>query len=83
MAATQDYNCRGPTTLPMTTPEELNARTADFYDANPSLEDDRLRKHRIEFEVTLRTILSVLPLERTGLRILDIGGGTGTPYPYH
>lgn len=73
----QEMREMAATTPPMATPEELNARTADFYDANPSLEDDRLRKHRIEFEVTLRTILSVLPPESAGLKVLDIGGGTG------
>ncbi len=61
----------------MATPQELNALTSQFYDANPVLEDERLRKHRIEFEVTLRTILRRLPPGRTGLKILDIGGGTG------
>ncbi|OJT11508.1 hypothetical protein TRAPUB_11980 [Trametes pubescens] len=65
----------------MATPQELNALTSQFYDANPVLEDERLRKHRIEFEVTLRTILRRLPPGRTGLKILDIGGGTG-PYSF-
>ncbi|KAL1941554.1 hypothetical protein VTO73DRAFT_6993 [Trametes versicolor] len=65
----------------MATPQELNTLTSQFYDANPALEDDRLRKHRIEFEVTLRMILRHLPPGRTGLKILDIGGGTG-PYSF-
>ncbi|KAI0635021.1 S-adenosyl-L-methionine-dependent methyltransferase [Trametes polyzona] len=62
-------------------PEELNTLTSQFYDANSALEDDRLRKHRIEYEVTLRTIIGRLPSGRKGLKILDIGGGTG-PYSF-
>ncbi|KAI0349776.1 S-adenosyl-L-methionine-dependent methyltransferase [Trametes cingulata] len=65
----------------MATPQELNALTSHRYNENPNLEDERLRKHRIEYEVTLRTILSRLPPGRTGLKILDIGGGTG-PYSF-
>ncbi len=60
------------------TPQDLNAATAQWYNlnTNPELEDGRLRAHRIEFEVTLRTIISRLP-DRPGLKILDIGGGAG------
>ena len=58
------------------TAHELNAATAQWYNTNPELEDGRLRAHRIEFEVTLRTILGRLP-GRPGLKILDIGGGAG------
>ncbi|KAI0325792.1 S-adenosyl-L-methionine-dependent methyltransferase [Cubamyces sp. BRFM 1775] len=65
----------------MTTPEDLNQLTSQFYDGNPDMEDNRLRLHRIEYEVTLRTILNELPPGRTGLKILDIGGGTG-PYSF-
>ena len=60
-----------------TTPEQLNAATSEWYNANPDLEDGRLRAHRIEYEVTLRSILACLP-DRLNLKILDIGGGTGT-----
>ena len=56
--------------------QNLNAITADWYNANPDLEDGRLRAHRIEFHVTLRTILARLP-DRPGCKILDVGGGTG------
>ncbi|KAI0659039.1 S-adenosyl-L-methionine-dependent methyltransferase [Cubamyces menziesii] len=65
----------------MATPQELNKLTSEFYNGNPDMEDGRLRLHRIEYEVTLRTILNVLPPGRTGLKILDIGGGTG-PYSF-
>ena len=57
--------------------QRLNAITADWYNANPNLEDGRLRAHRIEFHVTLRTILARLP-DRPGCKILDVGGGTGS-----
>ena len=63
----------------MATPQELNKLTSEFYNGNPDMEDGRLRLHRIEYEVTLRTILNALPPGRTGLKILDIGGGTGEP----
>ena len=62
------------------TAQELNAATSQWYNANPELEDGRLRTHRIEFEVTLRSILAHLP-DRPGLKILDIGGGTGSRIP--
>ncbi|TFK86400.1 S-adenosyl-L-methionine-dependent methyltransferase [Polyporus arcularius HHB13444] len=62
------------------TPQDLNAATTQWYNTNPELEDGRLRAHRIEFEVTLRTIISRLP-DRPGLKILDIGGGAG-PYTF-
>ncbi|KAI0674170.1 S-adenosyl-L-methionine-dependent methyltransferase [Trametes maxima] len=65
----------------MDAPQQLHTLTARFYDSDPTLEDNRLRQHRIEYEVTLRTILNRLPPGRTGLRILDIGGGTG-PYSF-
>ena len=57
--------------------QNLNAITADWYNANPNLEDGRLRAHRIEFHVTLPTILARLP-DRPGCKILDVGGGTGS-----
>lgn len=53
----------------------LLAATAEFYNAHPDLEHGRLKAHRIEFEVTLRTILKYLP--RVGAKVLDVGGGTG------
>ena len=56
---------------------DLNAITNQFYNENPHLEDGRLKAHRIEFEVTLRMILSLIA-EGTTARILDIGGGAGT-----
>ncbi|KAI0367250.1 S-adenosyl-L-methionine-dependent methyltransferase [Pilatotrama ljubarskyi] len=65
----------------MATPQELHALTSQQYNEHPEVEDDRLRQHRIEFEVTLRTILGRLPPGRTGLKILDVGGGTG-PYSF-
>ncbi|KAI0646168.1 S-adenosyl-L-methionine-dependent methyltransferase [Trametes meyenii] len=65
----------------MHAPQRLNSLTAQFYDRDPMLEDNRLRQHRIEHEVTLRTILNRLPSGRTGLKILDVGGGTG-PYSF-
>ncbi|RPD79269.1 S-adenosyl-L-methionine-dependent methyltransferase [Lentinus tigrinus ALCF2SS1-7] len=61
-------------------PKQLNAATAHWYNTNPDLEDGRLRAHRVEFEVMLRTILARLP-DRPGLKILDIGGATG-PYTF-
>ena len=64
----------------MTTPEELHKLTSQFYDGNPDMEDGRLRLHRIEYEVTLRAILNELPPGRKGLKILDVGGGTGASY---
>ncbi|KAK7683030.1 hypothetical protein QCA50_013702 [Cerrena zonata] len=61
-------------------PQDLNAATAEFYSANPQIEDNRLKLHRIEFEVTLRTVLSLIP-EGIKANILDVGGGTG-PYSF-
>ncbi|TCD64031.1 hypothetical protein EIP91_004665 [Steccherinum ochraceum] len=52
-------------------PSNLLSVTAEFYTANPSLEDGRLKIHRIEFEVTLWTILKYLP--KAGGKILDVG----------
>ena len=71
-----------PQDLKDATPHHLNAVTSQWYNAHPELEDGRLREHRIEYEVTLRSILAHLP-DRPGLKNLDIGGGTGTPYPGH
>ena len=56
-------------------PAHLLAATAEFYNAHPDLEDGRLKAHRIEFEVTLRTVLKYLP--KVGAKVLDVGGGTG------
>ncbi|KAH9209250.1 S-adenosyl-L-methionine-dependent methyltransferase [Leptodontidium sp. 2 PMI_412] len=48
---------------------------AKYYDANSTLEHARLVSGRVEFEISLRTIISSLQGEK--LRIADIGGGTG------
>ena len=56
-------------------PEGLQSATTQFYDANPTLEHGRLEAHRIEFEVTLRTILEYLP--NSSADVLDVGCGTG------
>lgn len=61
-------------------PRVLNAATQEWYNAHPEVEDNRLRAHRIEFEVSLRAIILHLP-DRPGLKILDIGGGTGACAP--
>ena len=61
-------------------PRVLNAATQEWYNAHPEVEDNRLHAHRIEFEVTLRAIILHLP-DRPGLKILDIGGGTGACAP--
>lgn len=47
---------------------------AQYYDACSVAEDGRLRSHEEEFEVTLATISEY---SRPGLKVLDIGGGTG------
>ena len=59
----------------MATVQNLHSVTSEFYTTHPSLEDGRLKVHRIEFEVTLRTVLEYLP-ERPA-KVLDVGGGTG------
>ncbi|KAH8075998.1 S-adenosyl-L-methionine-dependent methyltransferase [Cristinia sonorae] len=59
----------------MKDPIKLLTATSQFYSANPSLEDGRLKAHRVEFEVTLRAILQYLP--ESPAKILDVGGGTG------
>jgi hypothetical protein len=49
---------------------------ADFYNKNAEIENNRLVDGRLEFAITLKTILDALP-KGTSLRIADIGGGTG------
>ncbi|CAL1709345.1 unnamed protein product [Somion occarium] len=61
-------------------PYVLHAVTADFYSQNPQMEDNRLKTHHIEFEVTFRTILSLIP-EGVKAKVSDIGGGAG-PYSF-
>ncbi len=46
-----------------------------FYDADPAKEWDRLVRHRMEFEVTMRALTEWLP--EAPATILDIGGGPG------
>lgn len=60
----------------MASPQDLHSATTQSYDANPTMEDERLKAHRIEYEVTLRTILDHLPKDRA-TKILDVGGGAG------
>ncbi|PVH71296.1 S-adenosyl-L-methionine-dependent methyltransferase, partial [Cadophora sp. DSE1049] len=52
---------------------------ASYYNANTTTEHARLISNRVEFEISLRTILAHLPApkEGAGLKIADIGGGTG------
>lgn len=47
----------------------------DHYQANPEIEADRLNRHPVEFEITMRYFKQHLP--RTGA-ILDIGCGAGS-----
>ncbi|KAI0077592.1 S-adenosyl-L-methionine-dependent methyltransferase [Panus rudis PR-1116 ss-1] len=61
----------------MNDPLTLSSATAAFYSSHPSLEDRRLKLHRIEFEVTLRTILDILTATERA-KVLDVGGATGT-----
>jgi hypothetical protein len=49
---------------------------ADFYNTNAEIENNRLVDGKLEFAVTLRTILDSLP-KGNFLRIADISGGTG------
>ena len=48
----------------------------DFYDKNAEIENNRLVQGKLEFAITLKTILDAIP-KGTALRIADIGGGTG------
>ena len=41
---------------------DLHAATSQNYSSDPTREDGRLKAHRIEFEVTLRTILDQLDM---------------------
>jgi hypothetical protein len=50
---------------------------ASYYDANTSLEHSRLISNKLEYAITLETILSSLPKTPKSLNIADIGGGTG------
>lgn len=57
-------------------PNNLHRVTTHRYDSAPLQEDGRLVAHRIEFEVTLRTILGLLSPAKPST-VLDIGGATG------
>ena len=46
-----------------------------YYDQNAQSEWDRLERHRIEFQVTLRALTEFLPAPPA--RLIDIGGGPG------
>jgi S-adenosylmethionine-dependent methyltransferase len=49
-----------------------------WYDARAELEEHRLDEGRLEFEVTMRTIESLLSEPGLGqAKVLDIGGGPG------
>ncbi|KAH7311112.1 S-adenosyl-L-methionine-dependent methyltransferase [Rhexocercosporidium sp. MPI-PUGE-AT-0058] len=67
----------------LTSPIQLPSGVANYYNVNSTVEHARLVSGRVEFEISLRTILSNLPHPETnagklkGLRIADIGGGTG------
>ncbi|KAJ3519061.1 hypothetical protein NM688_g9358 [Phlebia brevispora] len=61
------------------TTDDLHAATSQYYSVNSAQEDGRLKAHRIEFGVTLRTILN--HLSEHPARVLDVGGGTG-PYSF-
>ena len=53
----------------------MDDRVRSYYDASPEREWERLERHRIEFAISLRTLLEHLP--PAPARILDIGGGPG------
>jgi ubiquinone/menaquinone biosynthesis C-methylase UbiE len=50
-------------------------KVRQYYDQNGQQECDRLDRHRIEFQVTLRALAEFLPAAPAGL--IDIGGGPG------
>ncbi|KAH8587913.1 S-adenosyl-L-methionine-dependent methyltransferase [Bisporella sp. PMI_857] len=50
---------------------------AEWYNKNASLENNRLISGKLEFALTLKTILSFLSMNNASLQIADIGGGTG------
>jgi hypothetical protein len=47
----------------------------NYYDQNAQVEWDRLERHRIEFQVTLRALAEFLPESPASL--INIGGGPG------
>ncbi len=55
--------------------DDLTASVQNLYDRNPAAEWNRLERHRIEFAVTLKTLLASLP--PAPALILDCGGGPG------
>ncbi|KAK0106129.1 hypothetical protein ONS95_004631 [Cadophora gregata] len=78
------------TTSPITQPSQSipkftsvnpsqNSGVAKYYNSISTTEHSRLITNRVEFEISLRTILAHLPKskEGQGLKIADIGGGTG------
>jgi S-adenosylmethionine-dependent methyltransferase len=61
--------------MPSAHTTDSQKRIEQFYDSDPAREWDRLTRHRIEFAVSLRTILA--HLLKPPARILDVGGGPG------
>ena len=56
--------------------EDENIRAvSDFYDSQAEREWERMERHRMEFGISLRTLLKHLP--PAPARIADIGGGPG------
>jgi hypothetical protein len=51
-------------------------KISEWYNNNVLTEHDRLVNGKLEFIITLRTILNSFPNDKP-LRIADIGGGTG------
>ncbi|KAH7378603.1 S-adenosyl-L-methionine-dependent methyltransferase [Cadophora sp. MPI-SDFR-AT-0126] len=70
---------------PFHSAENKDSGVARYYDAQANIEHSRLVSNRVEFEISLRTILAHLPQSnskdghklKAGLKIADIGGGTG------
>lgn len=50
---------------------------AEYYNNNFSTEHNRLISGKLEFTITLHTILTALPKSPSSFKIADIGGGTG------
>ena len=53
----------------------MKSNVETYYDQNAREEWDRLERHQIEFQVTLRALTEFLP--PTPARLIDIGGGPG------
>ena len=50
-------------------------KVEEFYDKNAQHEWDRLDRHRIEIEVTMKALREFLP--PLPVKLLDVGGGPG------